>query len=89
MRNEAADIVQDHPDETTEWKAKARVAGTATWDATKAAYESMEKKTIEYGQATDKAIRENPYVSAGIAFGLGALLGFIFTRGKDRGGCED
>ena len=87
MRNEAADIVQDTVDEIPEWKAKARVAGTAAWDATRAAYSTIEEKTVACSKATDHAIREKPYVALGIAFGAGALLGFLLTSGEDEKEC--
>ena len=31
-------------------------------------------------KATDQAIRENPYKSIGIAFGVGALIGYLLSR---------
>jgi ElaB/YqjD/DUF883 family membrane-anchored ribosome-binding protein len=80
MRNEAGDIVQDHPEEfTQEWKAKAKAAGTAAWDATRATYQQLQGKTMEYSKATDHAIREKPYVAVGVAFGLGMLIGLLAT----------
>lgn len=85
MRNEAGDIVQDNPEETPEWKAKARVAGTAAWDATIAAYHEIQDKTIACSQATNKAIRENPYMALGAAIGAGFLFGLLlFGRGGTR-----
>jgi len=88
MRNEGADIVQDTLEETPEWKAKARAAGTAALDATKSAYNELQEKTVACTKATDQAIRENPYASVGIAFGVGCLLGFLITRGGGKN-CED
>ncbi len=87
MRNEAADIVQDTTDdlrdEAMEWKSKAREAGTAAWDATRAAYQQLQQKTSECTEVTDKAIRENPYIAMGAAFGIGLLLGCLMTGGSD------
>jgi len=37
-------------------------------------------KAIEGAKTADKTIRENPYQAVGIAFGLGALLGFLLSR---------
>ncbi|MFN7138896.1 MAG: hypothetical protein ACK4UN_06135 [Limisphaerales bacterium] len=88
MRNEAADIVQDHPEETPEWKYKAKVAGNAALDATKAAYQELHDRTLEYSKATDQAIRQSPYMSLGLVFGVGCLLGFIMSRGGSKQ-CED
>lgn len=80
MRNEAGDIAQDQGEESNaaqEWKAKARAAGTAAWDATRATYEQLHEKTLEYSKATDRAIHEKPYVAIGVAFGVGVLLGYL------------
>ncbi len=85
MRNEAGDIVQDQDEGSVrEWKDKAKVAGTAAWDATKATYQELQDRTAACSRATDQAIRENVYVSLGIAFGTGLLLGLLLTdRGSD------
>lgn len=84
MRNEAGDIVQDQVEEAREWKEKARAAGTAAWDATKATYQQIQERTVACSKATDRAIRENPYISLGIAAGLGVLLGYLISgRGSD------
>lgn len=83
MRNEAADIVQDEMEDlkhaSQEWKAKARAAGTAAWDATRATYQQIQDKTVEYSKATDTAIREKPYAAVGIAFGVGIMIGLLAT----------
>jgi ElaB/YqjD/DUF883 family membrane-anchored ribosome-binding protein len=86
MRNEAGDIVQDQAEDLKqsgqEWLTKARAAGTAAWDATRATYQQIQDKTIEYSKVTDQAIREKPYVAVGIAFGVGMLIGLLATSGK-------
>lgn len=78
MQNQSLEMRETMAD----WKDKARTAGTATLDATKAAYQQLQEKTAACTKATDQAIRENPYISLGIAFGLGALLGFFIFRGE-------
>jgi len=40
----------------------------------------LQKKTVACSKATDKAIRDNPYVALGCVFGAGLLLGFFMTR---------
>ncbi len=93
MRNEAGDIVQDEMDEikytAQEWKEKARAAGTAAWDATKATYQQVQDKTKEYSKAADQRIREQPYMAIGIAFGAGMLLALLATSGKSSEEDED
>ena len=88
MRNEAADIAQDNVEDlkeaTQEWKEKARAAGTAAWDATKASYQELQDKTVAGAKATDQAIRANPYIALGCALGAGFALGILLSRrGKE------
>jgi ElaB/YqjD/DUF883 family membrane-anchored ribosome-binding protein len=40
----------------------------------------LEDKAIESAKATDKVIREHPYQSIGVAFGVGLLIGVLVTR---------
>jgi ElaB/YqjD/DUF883 family membrane-anchored ribosome-binding protein len=42
----------------------------------------LEERAAAGAKATDKLIRENPYQSLGIAFGVGLLIGVLATRGK-------
>ncbi len=85
MRNEAADIVQDQAEDlkqtAQEWRSKARAAGTAALDATKATYQQIQDKTMEYSKIADKTIREQPYVALGVAFGVGMIIGLLATNG--------
>lgn len=78
MQDQAEDLKQA----SQEWKTKARAAGTAAWDATRATYQQIQDKTVEYSKVTDRAIREKPYVAVGIAFGVGMLIGLLATGGK-------
>jgi len=39
----------------------------------------LDEKIVEAAKITDKAIREHPYHSAGIAFGAGLLIGVLAT----------
>ena len=60
--NESADIVQEQAAEQLktsagELKEKARVAGAAAWDMTKATYQQVQDKASGYGRATDRATR--------------------------------
>ena len=40
----------------------------------------LEDKTIEGARAADKTIREHPWQSIGLAFGIGLLIGALVTR---------
>jgi ElaB/YqjD/DUF883 family membrane-anchored ribosome-binding protein len=40
----------------------------------------VQQKTVERAKATDHVIREHPYETVGLAFGLGVLIGFLVRR---------
>ena len=65
---------------TDEKVAEARQRLTEALADGKQTYARFREKATQRVQATDQAIRNNPYQSMAIAFGLGALLGFLITR---------
>ena len=54
----------------------ARRLGTA-WESAK---NNVQEKAVTSARATDRAIRDHPYESIGIAFGIGVLLGVLINR---------
>ena len=76
--------------------ATADVAGDKVGEARKrlaAALESAKEiagrvrdKAVEGAQAADKTVRDNPYQTIGIAFGVGALIGYLVALRCYRGG---
>ena len=54
----------------------------ATLDKAKELYERMQEQTTAAAKAADKAVREHPYPSLGIVFGLGVLVGLLLSRGR-------
>jgi ElaB/YqjD/DUF883 family membrane-anchored ribosome-binding protein len=62
---------------------KAKAARSRLGEAlerAKATCAKLEEKTIATAKATDKVIREHPYESIGVAFGIGLLIGVLVTR---------
>jgi len=53
---------------------------TAAIESAKASCHRLEEKTIAAAKATDRTIREHPYESIGIAFGVGLLVGVLVGR---------
>src|ERR1051325_3121600 len=49
-------------------------------ESAKVTAQRLEEKTIEAAKATDRTIREHPYQSIGIAFGVGLLIGVLVAR---------
>jgi len=59
-------------------EARARLA--ASLESAKGSFHKVEEKAIAGSKATDKVIRDHPYQSIGIAFGVGLLIGVLVTR---------
>ena len=62
---------------------KTRAAREKLASALEAAKETcvcLEEKALAGAKATDKAIREHPYESIGIAFGIGLLIEVLVNR---------
>ena len=59
---------------------KVRERFSETLEAAKRTCRGLEEKAREEAKATDKAIREHPYQSIGIALSVGLLIGVLVTR---------
>ena len=63
---------------------EARVRLAASIESARNGLVDIEEKAIARAKAaaiaTDKVIREHPYQSIGVAFGLGLLIGVLVTR---------
>lgn len=60
--------------------SRAKQMSSAAWDKTKSGYAAVQSKTISGAKATDRVVRDYPYQSIGIAFGVGLLLGFLIKK---------
>jgi len=49
-------------------------------ESAKATYHRLEEKAVAGAKATDNVIREHPYESLGVGFGLGLLVGVLVSR---------
>jgi len=49
-------------------------------DDLKAVIQRAEEKAVERAKAADRVIRDHPYQTIGIAFGLGLLFGVLARR---------
>ena len=59
---------------------EARGRLSASLETAKTGYHKIEERAIAGAKATDKVIREHPYESIGVAFGLGLLIGVLVSR---------
>jgi ElaB/YqjD/DUF883 family membrane-anchored ribosome-binding protein len=53
---------------------------TEALETAKRTCHDLEDKAVECAKAGDKTIRDHPYQSIGIAFGVGLLIGVVVTR---------
>ena len=52
----------------------------AALESSKATYQQLQDKTVQAAKVTNRTIRDNPYQSIGIAFGVGLLIGVLVAR---------
>ena len=68
---------RDAVGETTE---EVRERLTDALEATKRSCRDLEEKAVQGAKETDRIIRDHPYQTMGIAFGVGLLVGVLVTR---------
>lgn len=59
---------------------EARKRLSAAIEKGKDAWQAVQDSAVSGAKATDRAIRQHPYPSLGIAFGVGLLVGFLARR---------
>ena len=69
LKSSASDLVESG-------KESAQRFGAALENAKN----NIQEKAVTSAKATDRAIRDHPYESLGIAFGIGILLGVLINR---------
>jgi ElaB/YqjD/DUF883 family membrane-anchored ribosome-binding protein len=62
--------------------AEARRRLTAALDSGRQVFGRVREKAVEGAQAADQLVRENPYQTIAIAFGVGAVIGYLLGRRK-------
>jgi len=60
--------------------SELRARLNASLESAKATYRRIEERTIAGAKVADKTIREHPYETAGVAFGIGLLIGVLVSR---------
>jgi|SRR5438445_2837156 len=49
-------------------------------DAGMETYEHLQERVVKGAKIADKTVRDHPYESMAVAFGVGALIGFLVSR---------
>jgi ElaB/YqjD/DUF883 family membrane-anchored ribosome-binding protein len=87
LLNELREVVEDGEEllraganELSEKGMAARQRLATALDAAKETGRKLQERTVAGAKATDRVIREHPYQSLGIAFGVGLLIGVLVNR---------
>ena len=80
LAHDADELMKATAGQTGEKVSEMRTRLARALESAKATCQRLEEKTVAAAKATDHAIREHPYESIGIAFGLGLLVGVLVTR---------
>jgi ElaB/YqjD/DUF883 family membrane-anchored ribosome-binding protein len=64
----------------TEKGLAARERLAAALEVAKETRRKLEQRAVASAKATDRVIREHPYQSIGVAFGVGMLVGVLVNR---------
>ncbi len=77
---DAEELLKATASQAGEKVSEVRQRLAAALESAKESCERIEEKTIAAAKATDRTIREHPYESIGIAFGVGLLVGVLVAR---------
>lgn len=77
---DAEDLMKATAGQSGEKVSEVRNRLAAALESAKATCQRLEEKTVAAAKATDRCIREHPYESIGMAFGLGLLIGVLIGR---------
>lgn len=74
------ELLRSGASELSEKRAGTRVRLASVLEDVKETGREWQEKAVKSARATDRVIRENPYQSLGIAFGVGVLIGVLINR---------
>lgn len=80
LSHDAEAVLQATAGQAGEKMTELRGRLSSTLESAKATYRRLEEKTIAGAKVADKTIREHPYESMGVAFGVGLLIGVLVSR---------
>ena len=86
LAEDARALVAATADVAGERVSEARKRLAAALEHGKEIYGRVREKAVEGVKATDEAVHEHPYPAIGIAFGVGALVGYLVARLCSRNG---
>ena len=80
LSHDAEAMLRETAGQTGEKVTELRERLAASLESAKATYRRLEEKAVAGAKAADVTIREHPYESIGVAFGVGLLIGVLVGR---------
>ena len=80
LADDARALMAATADVAGEKVSEARQRLAAALDSAKEIAGCVRDKAVESARAADEAVHEHPYQAIGIAFGLGAIVGYLVAR---------
>ncbi len=80
VARDAEELIKATAGDLGEKTKAARARLSEALEAAKVTYHRLQDKAVEKAKATDKVIREHPYQSIGVAFGVGLVVGLLLRR---------
>lgn len=80
LARDAEELLKATAGEAGEKFKEIRVRLSKALESARTTCENLQDQTAETAKAADQAIREHPYESIAIAFGVGALIGVFLGR---------
>lgn len=80
LSRDAEDLVKATAGHAGEKVGELRAKLSSAIESAKGTCHRLEEKAIAGAKAADKTIREHPYESIGVAFGVGLLIGVLVGR---------
>jgi ElaB/YqjD/DUF883 family membrane-anchored ribosome-binding protein len=77
---DAEELVKATAGQAGEKVSEVRNRLTVALESAKVTCQRLEEKTVAAAKVTDQTIRQHPYESIGVAFGLGLLVGVLVAR---------
>jgi ElaB/YqjD/DUF883 family membrane-anchored ribosome-binding protein len=78
--SDGEELLRAGAESLTDRGVAARERLAAALDAARETRDRLQEQAIAGARATDRVIRDYPYQSIGVAFGIGLLLGVILNR---------
>jgi ElaB/YqjD/DUF883 family membrane-anchored ribosome-binding protein len=86
LAEDARDLMAATADVAGEKVGEARQRLADALESAKKIYGRARDKAVEGAKAADEVVHEHPYQAIGIAFGVGALIGYLVVRRCSRNG---